>query len=367
MPDGYDAVKITTQFVAPTTSEVQFGTTLIIGTGNAVSAAEITYFNSLQELLVTYNAVSFANIASCANAMHNNGIQKFAVGIYVTKVDELYDLINVESRVGNINSVVVAGLTLDSTSISVIEPSGKPKLMKVCDDNNLIFVVAATPPSTTNSITASTIVTLRNSIISPNVYFVAYKDPAATTDIGGAVAGKLECTPPQVTMQWKDVICDVKAYFKNNELVLLENAHVNGIIRDYGLSSSFTTDKYISGTNLEENIINDISVSRSIYAIKREVQRAIINLRRNTVKLGYTNVSIGLISSTIESVLEKNLSSAMNSIGMLSSYNVKMPLLTDVSQEDKYAGVLSGIVITGSLIGEIKTFNLTLVVNLGGN
>lgn len=366
MPDGYDAVKITTYFVAPTSSEVQYGVPLIIGTGNAVVAAEITYFDSLEALLSTYDAVNFANIASCATAITNNGVSRLAVGVYVTSIDELYDLMNVESRVGNITSVVVAGLTLDSTSISVIQPASKPKLVDVCDENDLIFVVVATPPSLVNMITPTTIAGLRNSIISPNVYFVAYNDPAATTDVGGAVIGKMECVAPQVTMQWKDIICDVNSYFKNSELITLETAHVNGIIRDFGLSASYTTDKYVNGVNTENEVINDISVTRTIYAIKNEIQQGLITLRRNATKLGYTSTSLGLISSTIESILENNMFSAMNTIGMLSSYNVTIPSLSDISAEDKYNGVLTGIVVTGTLVGEIKTFNLSLVVNLGG-
>jgi len=367
MPDGYDAVKITTQFVAPTSSDTQYGVPLIIGTGNAVAAAEITYFNSLEELLVTYDAVNFANIANCATSISENGVTRIAVGIYVTKIDELYDLMNVESRVGNITSVVVAGLTLDSTSISVIQPAGKDTLIETCDDNNLIFVVVATPPTALNSITPTKIATLRNSIVSPNVYFVAYNDSAATDDIAGAIVGKMECVPPAVTMQWKDIICDVNGYFKNSDLVILETAHVNGIIRDYGLSASFTTDKYVNGVNTVSSVINDISVTRSIYAIKREIQQAIIDMRRNTVKLGYTTTSLGIISSTIETVLEDNMSSAMNNRGMLNSYDIDMPSLSDISDADKYNGILSGITVTITLVGEIKTFNLSLVVNLGSD
>ena len=382
MPDGYDAVQINTTFVAPTATLEQYGTPLIIGTSASVDAASIQFFNSLNELLLVYDAANYPSIAKSATALANNGVSIMAVGTYKTSITELYDLIEIEARTHSITSMTVAGFTLDETTMDTIKPSGAKTLIEVANENQLILVLTATPPSGSNSITATTIAALREEIISPNVYFVAYNDPAATDDIAAAVLGVMETIQPQITMMWKPVVSDITAYFNNNDVRTLENAHVNVILQDLGLSESYTTDMYVLGMNQETDIITDmyvlgmnqetdiitdISNTRSIYSIKAQIQEAIINLRRNTIKLGYTNTSLNLVSAAIKTVLEANKTSAINTIGMIDTYSVTMPLLTQISAVDRAANLLRNVIIEIVLVGEIKRFRFDLVVSLGGN
>ena len=367
MPDGYDAVQINTTFVAPTATLEQYGTPLIIGTSASVDAASIQFFNSLNELLLVYDAANYPSIAKSATALANNGVSIMAVGTYKTSITELYDLIEIEARTHSITSMTVAGFTLDETTMDTIKPSGAKTLIEVANENQLILVLTATPPSDSNSITATTIAALREEIISPNVYFVAYNDPAATDDIAAAVLGVMETIQPQITMMWKPVVTDITAYFNNNDVRTLENAHVNVILQDLGLSESYTTDMFVLGMNQETDIITDISNTRSIYSIKAQIQEAIINLRRNTIKLGYTNTSLNLVSAAIKTVLEANKTSAINAIGMIDTYSVTMPLLTQISAVDRAANLLRNVIIEIVLVGEIKRFRFDLVVSLGGN
>lgn len=367
MPDGYDAVQINTTFVAPTATLEQYGTPLIIGTSASVDSASVQYFNSLNELLLVYDAANYPSIAKSATALANNGVSIMAVGTYKTSITELYDLIEIEARTHSITSMTVAGFTLDETTMDTIKPSGAKTLIEVANENQLILVLTATPPSDSNSITATTIAALREEIISPNVYFVAYNDPAATDDIAAAVLGVMETIQPQITMMWKPVVTDITAYFNNNDVRTLENAHVNVILQDLGLSESYTTDMYVLGMNQETDIITDISNTRSIYSIKAQIQEAIINLRRNTIKLGYTNTSLNLVSAAIKTVLEANKTSAINAIGMIDTYSVTMPLLTQISAVDRAANLLRNVIIEIVLVGEIKRFRFDLVVSLGGN
>lgn len=367
MPDGYDAVQINTTFVAPTATLEQYGTPLIIGTSASVDTASIQFFNSLNELLLVYDAANYPSIAKCATAMANNGVSVMAVGTYKSAITELYDLIEVEARTHSITSMTIAGFTLDETTMDTIKPSGNKTLVEIANENQLVLVLVATPPSESNSITSSTIAALRTEIISPNVYFVAYNDPSATDDIAGAVLGVMECIQPQITMMWKPVVSDITKFFNNNDVRILEEAHVNVILQDLGLSESYTTDMYVLGVNQETDIITDISNTRSIYSIKAQIQEAIITLRRNTVKLGYTNTSLNLVSAAIKTVLEANKSSAINTIGMIDSYSVTMPLLTQITATDRAANLLRNVIIEIVLVGEIKRFRFDLVVSLGGN
>ena len=171
MPDGYDAVQINTTFVAPTATLEQYGTPLIIGTSASVDAASIQFFNSLNELLLVYDAANYPSIAKSATALANNGVSIMAVGTYKTSITELYDLIEIEARTHAITSMTVAGFTLDETTMDTIKPSGAKTLIEVANENQLILVLTATPPSDSNSITATTIAALREEIISPIPYY----------------------------------------------------------------------------------------------------------------------------------------------------------------------------------------------------
>lgn len=369
MPDGYDAVKVQTQFVQPSTVGTQYGVPLIIGTATGYETAEIMYYNTYSSLISVFTSEVSPAIYKCAEALNNNGVNQIAVGVYKDSISELYPLIAAEARTHSITSLVVAGFTLDSTTLTKIVPEEGESLIDVCDENDVIAVIVATPPNGDGTITPTTITQLVESISSRNVYFFAHNDPTVTTDVGGAVLGTIEMLAPQVTPQWKPVVCDIDTYFNNYDVQTLEASQVNTIILDYGLSASFTTQlqSAVPTPNDNNDVITDISITRSIYSIRTSIQLAIINLRKNTTKLGYTNTSLGLIRATIETTLEDELESTNNTMGMISDYDIEMPTLNDISADDRAKGILRNVIISVTLTGEIKTFIFSLVVDLGGS
>lgn len=369
MPDGYDAVKVQTQFVQPSTVGTQYGVPLIIGTATGYETAEILYYNTYSSLISVFTSEVSPAIYKCAEALNNNGVNQIAVGVYKDSISELYPLIAAEARTHSITSLVVAGFTLDSTTLTKIVPEEGESLIDVCDENDVIAVIVATPPNGDGTITPTTITQLVESISSRNVYFFAHNDPTVTTDIGGAVLGTIEMLAPQVTPQWKPVVCDIDTYFNNYDVQTLEASQVNTIILDYGLSASFTTQLQSAVPTSDDNndVITDIAITRSIYSIRTSIQLAIINLRKNTTKLGYTNTSLGLIRATIETTLEDELESTNNTMGMISDYDIEMPTLNDISADDRAKGILRNVIISVTLTGEIKTFIFSLVVDLGGS
>lgn len=389
MPDGFDAVIINTQFIAPTEPTDLSGKTLIIGAAPEGTKPSIEYFNTYEELIEKYSIGTYPAIYQCAKSMNKNGATEMGVALYDGTAEEgiaaLYELMESDARVHNFTSLVIAGYTLDATTINKLKPTNKDTLIEWCNKNQIVLVLVLTPPTSSNNITVETMINLvynksavahDTTLISPNVYLVAHNDPFATDDIAGAVAARMEATDPEITLMWKSVKCDVARYFNNNDVrklegketqPMVERPHINVLLNDYGLSESFTTDRYISGFNDEDSIIRDISITRSIYYLKRALQNAIIDLRRKTIKLSYTNQSLGLIRATICTVLEDNLVSALNPYGMIASYNVKMPIAEEITAYEKSLNILQNVRIEVVLAGEIHTFRFDLVVSLGSD
>lgn len=390
MPDAYDAVIINTQFVAPLEPTDLSGKTLMIWGGPEETPTSIEYFDTYEEVITKYPLGTHADIYKCATAMNKNGAEEMGVATFDAISDEgisaLYDLMESDARVHAFTSITLAGFTLDAETVKLLKPTNQKTLIEWCDENQIVLVLVLTPPSPSNNITVDSMCKLvynkdadfrtKTLLVSPNVYIVAHNDPEAVDDIAGAVAARMESIDPEITLMWKSVKCDVSRYFSNNDVRKLEGKesqdmvdrpHINVLLNDYGLSESFTTDRYISGYNDENAIIRDISITRSIYYIKRALQDAIINLRRNTIKLSYTNQSLNLIRATISTVLEDNLVTAVNPYGMIASYNVVMPLPEEITAYEKSLNILQNVRIEVVLAGEIHTFRFELVVSLGGN
>jgi len=133
--------------------------------------------------------------------------------------------------------------------------------------------------------------------------------------------------------------------------------------RTYALNKNCNIYTTTAGVNITERgqVVSGeyIDIIRGIDWLEATIQETIYSELINTDKIPYTNEGIGIV----EGLLKKALDEAVRA-GVLASYVVTVPLIADISDQDKIDRILPDIEFTGILAGAIHKIEIAGTVTV---
>ncbi len=343
MPDIRDAIKITST-VSASASTKQYGVPAIVGESLATDKNTPKKFTSL-ELLKTEHGEN-SDICKGASVMFSQGLKTvYTVSIdaatsgtpTATEVETALNTLLTYASAGEIDAAVLAGIT-DTTLLA--------KLKSFADTARVIFVATHTDDETVSNIIAAAA-----SLESVNGLFIAFKS-VESDDVACAVLGSIMVRKPYYTLTWLQVATDVNDYFSPADLASLEDGRVNAIISYAG------ENRLSNGLSLKSSI-PFLDTTRTQYYIESLIAAAVAEGRINASQVPYSKKGFEVIRSWIVSPLESLVRD--NSI---QSYAVTMPDLENMSDEDRAARKITGIIIEVQTIGDVQAFEMNLNIKV---
>jgi hypothetical protein len=345
MPEIMKAITITTTVQAAALAD-QWGVPLVVGESSATAKNTLKSFVNLAALGTEHGTTS--NVYKAAASIFNQGVAEvYTIAIQTATPGSptpaeintsMNGIIDAAVQAGNIQGMVLAGLT-DTNSVTQLQTNA--------DRVGVIWVSC-------NAIgeTVSTITTRAAALSSVNGFMVAYKGSAGVDDVAAATLGAIMVLQPWVALMWKNVDCDVNAYFVSSDITSLEAGRVN-VIMPNGTANILSNGMATSPT------ANFIDITRCQYLVRSEIAASIAAGKMASETVPYTAIGIATVRGWIITPLE-NLITA----GALASYSVTLPALAAIPETDRAARVLQGVTVTCQLAGNIQTFALDLDISV---
>jgi len=342
------AIVINASVVPATSLRTQYGVPAIVGESTYVSKDTPKAYSSLDAVKIDHGTSSKITIA--AEAIFAQGSRRFyAVAINAstpgtptaTEVETALATLEPYAQNGLIHGVCLAGIESDHDTLTA-------KLKAFADAHNVIFAVTNPNGATVANITAKT-----GALSSPNGYFMAHNDADQTGDVAAAALGLLMVLKPWISPYWKDISCDVNAYFLPSEWTTLESAKAN-YVTDLGDHINRASQAY---TTKSDSAPRFIDITRTKYYVVQVLQNAIASYRIATEKIPYTSAGIKFIEGEIRGAME-----SLVKLGALSDYKITMPTFDAISTEDMQQRKLSGIHLWTKLAGDIHELEMDLIL-----
>lgn len=341
-------IVINASVVPATTLRPQYGVPAIVGESSYTTKDAPKAYTSLAAVKTDHGTATKISIA--AEAIFAQGSRSlYAVAINAstpgtpTATEVETSLATLESYAQNrvIHGVCLAGIESDENTLTA-------KLLEFADDNSVIFTVTNPNGATVSAITAKT-----GALSSANGYFLAHADADQAGDVAAAALGLLMVLKPWLTPKWRELVCDVNAFFLPNEWSTLETAKANyvtdlgdGIIR---ISQSYTTKS--------DGNPRFIDVTRTKNYVAQVLQNAIATYRIATEKIPFTSTGIKYIEGEIRGAMD-----GLVKLGALSDYRIMMPTLDTIPDEDQQQRRMSGISVWARLAGDVQEIEMDLVL-----
>lgn len=184
-----------------------------------------------------------------------------------------------------------------------------------------------------------------------NLFVVAHD---YTDDVLGNIAGAVAMVEPYEKLMWKEVSeVDVQNFYKSADIDTLESENINALmpwddrmIFSNGYSSSTDTG------------YKWLDITRTEYYIEEEITDGLNSTIMRT-DIPFTTEGIRIIETSIVNVCE-----SMTSDGVLNSYDIYMPSMSDVTTENKENRTLEGIEIVADLPGHIQELVIDLTMQI---
>jgi hypothetical protein len=343
-----DAIKINASVVPAIRFVTQWGIPAIVGESTYLTKNTPKAYTTIDAVKTDHGSSSAISVA--AAAIFDQGVRKlYAVAMTVasagnptaTETETALATLTTYASGRLINGVCLAGIGSDKDTLTA-------KLKTFADTNNVIFTVTNPDGATVANITAKT-----GALSSANGFFLAHNDADQTGDVAAAALGLLMALKPWVTPYWKEIVCDVNAFFLPSQGPTLEAALAN-YVTDLGdgvtrISQGLTTK---SDSNPKF-----IDITRTKYYLSLVIQNAIATYRIATEKIPFTAAGLKFIEGEIKGALE-----GAKSDGAISDYTVTMPTLAEIDDADLEDRKLSGVKIWARLAGDIQEFDLDLIL-----
>lgn len=349
MPNIPGAVTINASVVAADPSLTMYGTPAIVGESTYATKDTPKKYTSLASVGTDHGTSSKIYLA--AAAIFAQGVRNlYAVAISAatpgsptaTEVETALATLANYARDKLIHGVCLAGIHSDSSTLTA-------KLKTFADTYSVIFTV--TNP---NGATAATIAAAIPALSSANGYFVAHADADQTGDVAAAALGRISVLKPWVTPYWKEVTCDVNAFFTPDDLRTLEAARANCIV---DLKNDGTTRFSEALTTQVDDEPRYLDITRLKYYMVQVLQTAIADYRIAAEKIPYTATGLKFIGSEIKNAME-----GLVSDGALAEYTITLPNIDDIDEADKAQRRVTGISIWARNAGDMQGFTIPLTL-----
>jgi len=344
MPDVKDAVKITSSVKSPSAAATQWGVPAIVGESTATDKDTPKRFVTLDSIETEHGGES--DIYLGAVAMFAQGVRE----VYTVAIDAdtagTPTATEVETALGTLESYAASGTIAGAVLAAITASDLLEELQTFADSNKVVFVATHAADAT-----VSGIVTLAAGLESENGMVVAFKS-VGSDDVACAVLGAIMVHKPYHTLTWLKVNVDVDDYFSPTDVQSLETGRVNPVIYYKG------ENRLGNGLSLKSTVPY-LDITRTRYYISGLLSEAVADGRLSAATIPYTKAGIEAVRGWLLSPLE-----SLVKAGAISEYSIEMPDIENISDADKAARKLTGVLISVQIAGDIQTYELELTLNI---
>lgn len=232
--------------------------------------------------------------------------------------------------------------------LSLIMPTDKQKVLlakakEFCEGNECLCVTEVI--GTKDGVTEAT------ADLNSDRVAVFATSASAFTGLGAGVCG-MGFPQDEGSLTWANKVITgvpLSKYILADELALQE-VNINYLTSELGFNIT-QFGRTLSGSNID--------ITRSKDYLKHRIQEALTSTLVNSKKIPFTSRGLAQISATLDTVGVQ----AINQ-GMLETYQVSLPSISEITATDKANRVLKNVVFTGQLSGAIETIDIELQITL---
>lgn len=198
----------------------------------------------------------------------------------------------------------------------------------------------------------STLTSTKENYEQKNVYFVAHQsaEPASA-----ATAGRMTEIRPWDKMKWGELDLEAEEIPSNDRSQLSQNGinTVTNLKGDWVLSNGLTTDAS------NETLYKYIGTWRTERFLKKSLKSAMIGFIKET-EIPYTEDGIGMIKDRINRLLSEFVDNG----AIVDNFDISMPKMEDIDEQERVDRTLNGVEITVQLAGRIQKIRMNVSMNI---